>query len=81
MQQTALGAIISAGGVVGPELCLRVNRALGAAWPLEKQILCRKKLSEKAKVKYVHSFSTSSLTCSRHVWSDLALKDLAHIPA
>eukprot|EP00959_Pyramimonas_sp_CCMP1952_P082070 1714784-Pyramimonas_sp.AAC.1 len=55
-QQKALGAIISAGGVMGPEICLRVNRALGAAQPLEKQILCCKKLSKKAKVKYVHSF-------------------------
>eukprot|EP00959_Pyramimonas_sp_CCMP1952_P390814 8189989-Pyramimonas_sp.AAC.1 len=49
-QQKALGAIISAGGVMGPEICLRVNRATGAARPLEKQILRRKKLSKNAKV-------------------------------
>eukprot|EP00959_Pyramimonas_sp_CCMP1952_P019633 414793-Pyramimonas_sp.AAC.1 len=28
MQQKALGTIIAAGGVMGPEICLRVNRAL-----------------------------------------------------
>ncbi|CAK0888528.1 unnamed protein product, partial [Prorocentrum cordatum] len=65
-QQKALGAIISAGGVMGPEISLRVNRALGAARPLAKQILRRKKLSKKAKVKYVHAFPTSSLTYNRH---------------
>eukprot|EP00959_Pyramimonas_sp_CCMP1952_P198578 4153759-Pyramimonas_sp.AAC.1 len=32
-------------------------------------------------VKCAHSFSTSSLTCNRHVWGDLALKDLKHISA
>ncbi|CAK0796579.1 unnamed protein product, partial [Prorocentrum cordatum] len=81
MQQKALGTIIAAGGVTGPEICPRVNRALGAARPLEKQILRRKKLSKEAKVKYVNFFSTSSLTCNHHVWSDLTMKDLKHISA
>ncbi|CAK0840247.1 unnamed protein product [Prorocentrum cordatum] len=81
MQLIARGAIIAAGGVMGPEMCSRVNRALGAARPLEKQILRRKKLPKKAEVKYVHSVSTSSLTCNHLVWSDLTQKDLKHIAA
>ncbi|CAK0886708.1 unnamed protein product [Prorocentrum cordatum] len=81
MQQKALGTIIAAGGVTGPEICLKVKRALGAARPLEKQILRRKKLSEKAKVNYVHSFSTSSVTCNHRLWGDLTQKDLKHIAA
>ncbi|CAK0907823.1 unnamed protein product, partial [Prorocentrum cordatum] len=51
------------------------------ARPLEKQILRRKKLSKKAKVKYAHSCSTSSLTYNHHVWNDLTRKDLRHISA
>ncbi|CAK0856219.1 unnamed protein product, partial [Prorocentrum cordatum] len=80
-QQKALGTIVSAGGVTGPEICPRANRALGAARPLEKQILRRKKLSKKAKVKHVHSLSTSSPTYNHHAWNDLAQKDLKHISA
>ncbi|CAK0832991.1 unnamed protein product, partial [Prorocentrum cordatum] len=79
IQQKSLGTIIAAGGVTGPEICARVNRAHGAARPLEKQILRREKPSKKAKVKYVHSFSSSSLTYNHHVWGDLAQKGLKHI--
>ena len=80
-QQKALGTIIAAGGAMGPEICLRVNRTLGSARPMEKQILRRKKLSTKAKIKYVHALSTASLTYNHHVWNDLNKKDLNHIAA
>ncbi|CAK0902222.1 unnamed protein product, partial [Prorocentrum cordatum] len=78
-QQKALGTIITAGGVMGPEICLRVNRTHGAARPLEKQLLRRKKLSMKAKIKYVHALSTSSLIYNHHVWNRLTKKDRNHI--
>ncbi|CAK0907931.1 unnamed protein product [Prorocentrum cordatum] len=78
-QQKALGTIITAGGVMGPDICLGVNRTPGAARPLEKQILRRKKLSVKAKMKDVHALSTSSLTYNHHVWNHLAKNDRNHI--
>ncbi|CAK0808802.1 unnamed protein product, partial [Prorocentrum cordatum] len=76
----ALGAIVAAGGAMGPEVCLCVNGTLGSARPMEKHIL-RKTPSTKAKMTCAHALPTSSHTYSRHVWNGLNKKNRDHIAA
>eukprot|EP00959_Pyramimonas_sp_CCMP1952_P472150 9499577-Pyramimonas_sp.AAC.1 len=48
---------------------------------MQKQILKRKNVTQKAKQKFVHALSTSSLTFNHHVWNKLNVKDMQMIDA
>ncbi|CAK0850222.1 unnamed protein product, partial [Prorocentrum cordatum] len=73
-QHRLLGTIIT-NGSMGPEVQNRMQRTDASARALERQILRRRRLPRKTKIKYVHALSTASLTFNHHVWPALTQTD------
>ncbi|CAK0875669.1 unnamed protein product, partial [Prorocentrum cordatum] len=73
-QHRLLGTILT-NGSMGPEVQNRMRRTDASARALERQILRRRRLPRKTKIKYVHALSTASLTFNHHVWPALTQTD------
>ncbi|CAK0855883.1 unnamed protein product [Prorocentrum cordatum] len=73
-QHRLLGTILT-NGSMGPEVQNRMRRTEASARALERQILRRRRLPRKTKIKYVHALSTASLTFNHHVWPTLTQTD------